>query len=75
MPAPNGAEEFRLLMPLYPNGTLLDRCVSLMEKGERLPERVCLKIFKAILKGVCQFRECHSQHARAHRRPCCVARG
>ena len=26
---PNGAEEFRLLMPLFPHGTLLDRCVKL----------------------------------------------
>ena len=29
VPASNGAEEFRLLMPLFPHGTLLDRCVKL----------------------------------------------
>ena len=56
-PTANGAEEFRLLMPLYPNGTLLDRCVAKMEKGERLPERTILTIFEQILQGVRQFHE------------------
>ena len=51
-PTANGAEEFRLLMPLYPNGTLLDRCVAKMEKGERLSERTILTIFEQILQGV-----------------------
>ena len=57
VPAPNGAEEFRLLMPLYPNGTLLDRCIQLMEKGERMPERDALTIFRSVLKGVSAFHE------------------
>lgn len=57
VPAPNGAEEFRLLMPLYPNGTLLDYSLRLMERGERMPERTALRIFQAILHGVAAFRE------------------
>jgi len=57
VPAPNGAEEFRLLMPLYPNGTLLDRSLQLMESGERMPERTALKIFQKVLHGVAAFHE------------------
>eukprot|EP00966_Prymnesium_polylepis_P293546 6779963-Prymnesium_polylepis.1 len=51
VPAANGAEEFLLVMPLYPNGTLLDRCIKHMEAGTRLPERDCLKIFQQVLQG------------------------
>ena len=65
VPAANGAEEFRLLMPLYAHGTLLDRCVALMEKGQRLPEKVALKIFEGILNGVAQFHD--HEPAWAHR--------
>jgi len=57
VPTNNGAEEFRLLMPLYPDGTMLDRCIKLMERGERLPERTVLQIFQQILHGVAQFHE------------------
>ena len=57
VPAKNGAEEFQLLMPLYPNGTLLERSVALMERGERMPERTALTIFQAILHGVAAFHE------------------
>jgi serine/threonine kinase 16 len=57
VPAPNGAEEFRLLMPLYPNGTLLDLCVKHMNAGTRVPERTALRIFHGILKGVAAFHE------------------
>lgn len=57
VPAANGAEEFRLLMPLYPHGTLLDRGVRLMQQGERMPERECLKIFSALLSAVAVFHE------------------
>ena len=57
VPAANGAEEFLLLMPLYPNGTLLDLCIKHMEAGTRIPEMQCLCIFQKILKGVCAFHE------------------
>lgn len=57
VPAANGAEEFRLLMPLYPHGTLLDRAVALMQRGERMPERKALQIFRAVLQGVAAFHE------------------
>ncbi|KAL1528085.1 hypothetical protein AB1Y20_009451 [Prymnesium parvum] len=57
VPAANGAEEFLLLMPLYPNGSLLDRCIKHMEAGTRMPERVCLRIFQQILQGVCALHE------------------
>lgn len=57
VPAPNGAEEFRLLMPLYPHGTLLDRCIQLMEAKERMAERTALTIFRDILHGVAAFHE------------------
>ncbi|KAL3920845.1 MAG: hypothetical protein SGPRY_005108, partial [Prymnesium sp.] len=50
VPAANGAEEFLLLMPLYANGTLLDRCIKHMEAGTRIPERDCLRIFQQILQ-------------------------
>eukprot|EP00322_Chrysochromulina_rotalis_P002584 CAMPEP_0115834128 /NCGR_PEP_ID=MMETSP0287-20121206/3525_1 /TAXON_ID=412157 /ORGANISM="Chrysochromulina rotalis, Strain UIO044" /LENGTH=290 /DNA_ID=CAMNT_0003287557 /DNA_START=85 /DNA_END=957 /DNA_ORIENTATION=+ len=53
----NGADEFRLLMPLYPNGTLLDKCIKHMEAGTRIPERECLQIFQGILQGVAAFHE------------------
>ena len=43
---PAGAEEFRLLMPLYPHGTLLDKCVKHMQAGTRIPERTALQIFQ-----------------------------
>ena len=56
-PTANGAEEFRLLMPLYPNGTLLDRCIQLMEAKERMPEKEALTISAQILQGVRQFHE------------------
>jgi len=55
--APNGAEEFRLLMPLYPHGTLLDKCVKHMQDGTRIPERKCLEIFLGVLEGVAAFHE------------------
>merc|ERR1719487_1936838 len=57
VPAANGAEEFRLLMPLYPHGTLLDRCIQLMEAKERMPEKEALTIFRDILYGVAAFHE------------------
>lgn len=57
VPATNGAEEFRLLMPLYPHGTLLDRCIKHMEAGTRIPERSALLIFEGILKAVAAFHE------------------
>ena len=41
----SGAEEFRLLMPLYPDGTLLDLAVRLMEGGKRLEEGRALHLF------------------------------
>ena len=44
-------------MPLYPNGTLLDRCIQLMERGERMAERTALTIFQGILHGVAAFHE------------------
>ena len=49
--------EFRLLMPLYPNGTLLDKALQLMERNERMPERQALLIFQQILHGVAAFHE------------------
>lgn len=66
VPAANGAEEFRLLMPLYPNGTLLDRCIQHMQAGTRMPERVALRIFEGILLGVAAFHG-HSPEPWAHR--------
>ena len=57
VPAANGAEEFRLLMPLYPHGTLLDKCVKHMQAGTRIPERAALQIFIGILQGVAAFHE------------------
>ena len=57
VPAPNGAEEFRLLMPLYPHGTLLDRAIKHMQDGTRIPERTCLTIFEGLLHGVAAFHE------------------
>lgn len=50
-------EEFRLLMPLYPHGTLLDRCIKHMQNGSRLSEREALSIFSGILDGVAAFHE------------------
>mmetsp|Transcript_15904 Transcript_15904/g.36397 ORF Transcript_15904/g.36397 Transcript_15904/m.36397 type:complete len:323 (-) Transcript_15904:96-1064(-) len=57
VPAPNGAEEFRLLMPLYPHGTLLDRALKLMDAGIRMHEKTALKIFLQLLHGILQFHE------------------
>ena len=57
VPAPNGAEEFRLLMPLFPDGSLLDRCVKHMNAGTRIPERNALTIFEGILNGVAALHE------------------
>ena len=56
-PVANGGNEFRLLMPLFPHGTLLDRCIQLMQRGERMPERDALTIFRSILKAVAAFHE------------------
>eukprot|EP00965_Chrysotila_dentata_P041904 1390426-Pleurochrysis_carterae.AAC.1 len=47
VPAPNGAEEFRLLMPLYPDGTLLDAALRHMEQRTRIPEKQALKATRA----------------------------
>ena len=54
-PAANGAEEFRLLMPLYPHGTLLDRSIKLMNANQRMDEQLALQIFEGILHGVAAF--------------------
>ncbi|EOD42014.1 hypothetical protein EMIHUDRAFT_431902 [Emiliania huxleyi CCMP1516] len=48
----SGAEEFRLLMPLYPDGTLLDLAVRLMEGGKRLEEGRALHLFAQVCEGV-----------------------
>jgi len=53
---PNG-EEFRLLMPLYPHGTLLDKCVKHMQAETRFSEREALTIFLGVLEGVAAFHE------------------
>jgi len=52
---PAGAEEFRLLMPLYPHGTLLDMALKLMDKNERIEEKRALRIFAQVLAGVQQL--------------------
>lgn len=54
--APNG-EEFRLLMPLYPKGTLLDKCVAHMQANTRFTEREALQIFLGVLEGVAAFHD------------------
>ena len=62
VPAANGAEEFRLLMPLYPNGTLLDKALQLMERNERMPERQALLIFQQILLWCCRLPTSTTRH-------------
>mmetsp|Transcript_11616 Transcript_11616/g.36038 ORF Transcript_11616/g.36038 Transcript_11616/m.36038 type:complete len:328 (-) Transcript_11616:753-1736(-) len=52
---PNGAEEFRLLMPLYPHGTLLDAALKLMDANVRMEELRALRIFEQVLDGVQQL--------------------
>ena len=42
----DSAEEFRLLMPLYESGTLLDRCTMHLKAGTRMPEKLALTIFE-----------------------------
>ncbi len=54
---PNGAEEFRLLMPLFPSGTLLDRAMALKDAGRRMGEEEALRIFAQLLDGVRQFHD------------------
>ena len=54
--APNG-EEFRLLMPLFESGTLLDRCTMHLKAGTRMPEKVALRIFEGVLQGILQFHQ------------------
>ena len=54
---PNGAEEFRLLMPLFPHGTLLDNALKQMADGSRMSEKTALTIFVQLLDGVRQFHE------------------
>ena len=51
VPAANGAEEFRLLMPLYEGGTLLDRGLMHLKAGTHMTEKDCLRIFEGILQG------------------------
>jgi serine/threonine kinase 16 len=51
----SGAEEFRLLMPLYPHGTLLDLALKLMDTGKRMEEARALRIFSQVLDGVRQL--------------------
>jgi len=57
VPTANGAEEFLLVMPLYPSGTVLDAAIKHMDAGTRMGEREILTIFGKVLKGVCQFHE------------------
>jgi serine/threonine kinase 16 len=58
VPMASGAgEEFLMLMPLYPSGSLLDRTEQHRKEGSRMPERTILKIFAKILEAVAQFHE------------------
>jgi len=57
VPTSNGAEEFRLLMPLFESGTLLDRCTMHLKAGTRMPEKVALRIFEGVLQGILQFHQ------------------
>jgi serine/threonine kinase 16 len=55
VPTSNGAEEFRLLMPLFEGGTLLDRCTMHLKAGTRLGEKEILRMFEGVLQGILQF--------------------
>ena len=55
VPAANGAEEFRLLMPLFEGGTLLDRALMHLKAGTHMAQKDCLRIFEGVLQGVLQF--------------------
>jgi serine/threonine protein kinase len=57
-----------LAVPLFPHGTLLDRCLKLMAQGERMPERECLQIFSSLLKAVAAFHEHDPPWSRAYTR-------
>jgi serine/threonine kinase 16 len=54
---PSGAEEHRLLMPVFPHGTLLDRALKSMGAGTRMAEKDALAIFAQLLDGVSQFHQ------------------
>jgi len=56
-PTSSGAEEFRLLMPLFESGTLLDRCTMHLKAGNRMEEKLCLRIFEGVLQGILQFHQ------------------
>ena len=55
VPAANGAEEFRLLMPLFEGGTLLDRALMHLKAGTHMAQKDCLRIFEGVLQGILQF--------------------